>query len=145
MRILLFDLDETLLNSRKKISEMTYESLMKCRDKGILIGVSTSRSEQNSSKYINKLQPDMTISSGGAMIRKGNECIFKSEFTAEETADLVTLARKVCGDCEITADILQGHYWNYRTEPSLLDPEWGGTIYRLSELFPAGIENVRGN
>jgi HAD superfamily hydrolase (TIGR01484 family) len=110
MRVLLFDLDGTLLNSRKKISEMTYESLMKCRDKGILIGVSTSRSEQNSSKYINKLQPDLTISSGGAMIRKGNEYIFKSEFTAEETADLVTLARKVCGDCEITADTLQGHY-----------------------------------
>ena len=46
-KLLLFDLDGTLLQSDKTISKRTLSVLRKCREKGILIGVSTSRSEQN--------------------------------------------------------------------------------------------------
>lgn len=42
-KVLLFDLDGTLLRSDKTISERTLLALEKCREKGILIGVSTSR------------------------------------------------------------------------------------------------------
>lgn len=45
--LLLFDLDGTLLQSDKSISDRTLKALRLCREKGILIGVSTSRSEQN--------------------------------------------------------------------------------------------------
>ena len=53
--VLLFDLDGTLLRSDKTISERTLEVLRKCREKGILIGVSTSRGEKNSLQFIEKL------------------------------------------------------------------------------------------
>lgn len=43
--LLLFDLDGTLLRSDKTISPRTLSALKKAREKGILIGVSTSRSE----------------------------------------------------------------------------------------------------
>ena len=46
-RLLLFDLDGTLLRSDKTISERTYRALWQCREKGMLIGVSTSRGRQN--------------------------------------------------------------------------------------------------
>lgn len=52
-RLLLFDLDGTLLLSDKTISKRTLYALKQCREKGILIGVSTSRSEQNSLVYKN--------------------------------------------------------------------------------------------
>lgn len=42
-KLLLFDLDGTLLRSDKTISQTTLKALQECREKGILIGVSTSR------------------------------------------------------------------------------------------------------
>ena len=40
-KLLLFDLDGTLLQSDKTISKRTLSVLKQCREKGILIGVST--------------------------------------------------------------------------------------------------------
>ncbi|MFR5800036.1 MAG: HAD family hydrolase, partial [Oscillospiraceae bacterium] len=42
-KLLLFDLDGTLLQSEKTISTRTLSALKKCRENDILIGVSTSR------------------------------------------------------------------------------------------------------
>ncbi len=46
-RLLLFDLDGTLLRSDKTISDRTKAALDLCRKNGYLIGASTSRGEQN--------------------------------------------------------------------------------------------------
>ena len=61
-KLLLFDLDGTLLQSEKTISTRTLSALKKCRENDILIGVSTSRSEQNSLVFLNELMPDILIS-----------------------------------------------------------------------------------
>ena len=58
-KLLLFDLDGTLLQSDKMISKRTLSVLRKCREMGILIGVSSSRSEQNSLAYLDELMPDI--------------------------------------------------------------------------------------
>lgn len=130
MKLLLFDLDGTLLDNDKNISKRTLASLQACREKGILIGVSTSRSEQNSSTFLAELNPDIFISSGGALVKKNNEYIYKAEISAEETRKLIETARNICGDdCEITIDTLEKHYWNYKTDPKKLDKSWGHSIY----------------
>ena len=67
-KLLLFDLDGTLLQSEKTISTRTLSALKKCRENDILIGVSTSRSEQNSLVFLNELMPDILISSGDTII-----------------------------------------------------------------------------
>ena len=54
-KLLLFDLDGTLLQTDKTISKFTMQELEKCRNQGIMIGVSTSRSEKNSMEFIAKL------------------------------------------------------------------------------------------
>ena len=51
-KLLLFDLDDTLLRSDKTISERTLKALRKCREQGILIGISTSRATQNCMTFI---------------------------------------------------------------------------------------------
>lgn len=130
MKLLLFDLDGTLLDNDKQISKRTLAALNACRDKGILIGVSTSRSEQNSLTFLSELQPDILISSGGALVKKGNKYIHKAEMTVEETQGMIATARRVCGEaCEITVDTLTKHYWNYKIDPGKLDQSWGDTIY----------------
>ena len=84
-KLLLFDLDGALLQSDKTISKRTLSDLQKCREKGVLIGISTSRSEQNSLVYLNELMPDILISSGGALVKYGTEYIYKADFSRAET------------------------------------------------------------
>ena len=129
-KMLLFDLDGTLLQSDKTISTRTLSALKKCRENGILIGVSTSRSEHNSLVYLNELKPDILISSGGALVKCNNEYIFRAEFSVEETNAMIETARNVCGkDCEITIDTIDAHYWNYKVDPKKMDKSWGDSIY----------------
>lgn len=129
-RLLLFDLDGTLLRSDKTISQKTLEVLRECRDKGILIGVSTSRSEQNALSFIEELQPDVMIASGGALVKYNGEYIYKAEFSAEETRQMIAVSREICGaDCEITIDTIDFHYWNYKIDPKKQDQSWGDSVY----------------
>ena len=129
-KLLLFDLDGTLLKSDKTISAHTLSVLNDCRNRGLMIGVSTSRSEQNSMEFLSQLLPDILISSGGALVKQNKEYIYKAEFTIEETNHMITTAREICGPhCEITIDTLQHHYWNYKKDPKKQDQSWGDSIY----------------
>lgn len=129
-KLLLFDLDGTLLRTDKSISKTTLETLQKCRQKGILIGISTSRGEQNTLSFIEELQPDILIASGGALVKYKDNYIFKAEFSKEQTRQMIALARTVCGiDCEITIDTINSHYWNYKIDPKKQNDNWGDSIY----------------
>ena len=60
-RLLLFDLDDTLLQSDKTISKRTLKALHQCRQQGILIGISTSRAMHNCIAFIPELTTDFII------------------------------------------------------------------------------------
>ena len=130
MKLLLFDLDGTLLCSDKRISQKILQTLQKYRKKGILIGVATSRGEQNALSFIEELHPDVLIASGGALVKYNNEYVYKAEFSKEQTRQMIAAARNVCGaDCEITIDTIDAHYWNYKIDPKEQDQSWGDSIY----------------
>lgn len=137
-KLLLFDLDGTLLRSDKIISDISIETLEKCRETGLLIGVSTSRSQQNSLKYIAELAPEIIVSSGGALITYKNKPVYKAEFSVNEVNRIIRTAREICGaDCEITVDTQDSHYWNYKIDPKAVDKQWEGTVYcDFYEDFP---------
>lgn len=136
VKLLLFDLDGTLLRSDKTISGRTLAVLQECRKKGILIGVSTSRGEQNALSFIAELQPDVLIVSGGALVKYHGDDLYKAAFSAEETRQMIAAARSVCGaDCEITIDTMDMHYWNYKVDPRKQDQSWGDSVYTDFEDF----------
>ena len=129
-KLLLFDLDGTLLRSDKTISPKTLMALQECRERGMLIGISTSRGEQNATSFIAELQPDVWITSGGAVAKYRGEYRYIAEFSNAETKRMIAMARKVCGsDCQITIDTLHAHYWNYAMDPKTQDRSWGDSIY----------------
>ena len=68
IRLLLFDLDGTLLDSRKRISQRNLAAIAECRRKGIMIGVATARSESTCARFVETLQPDLLISNSGALV-----------------------------------------------------------------------------
>ncbi|MCI8441255.1 MAG: HAD family hydrolase [Provencibacterium sp.] len=138
-RLLLFDLDGTLLRSDKIISQATLKALYGCREKGIQIGISTSRGERNALPFIEELQPDISITSAGALVKYNGETIYKAEFSKEQTRQMIAAAREICGaDCEITVDTADAHYWNYRMDPRKQDPSWGDSIYTDFKDFEEG-------
>ncbi|MEG0309180.1 MAG: Cof-type HAD-IIB family hydrolase [Clostridium sp.] len=135
-KLLLFDLDGTLLRSDRTLSEYTLLVLNMCRNKGLMIGVSTARSEQNSMIFLSELLPDISISSGGALIKRNGEYIYKAEIIVDETNYMIKKAREVCGiACEITIDTVENHYWNYKIDPKKEDKSWGDSIYTDFEDF----------
>ncbi|MCX4341720.1 MAG: HAD family hydrolase [Lachnospiraceae bacterium] len=136
-KILLFDLDGTLLRDDKTLSEYTLQTLSKCRKHGYLIGISTSRGEQNCLVFLKEMKPDILISSGGALVRRNDKIICSSAFSVRETNSFIASARELCGtDCEITVDTLDAHYWNYKTDPKEQDKSWGDSIYTDFKDFP---------
>ena len=135
-KLLLFDLDGTLLRSDKTLSPRTLAALKRCREAGYLIGISTSRAVHNCMTFLPQVTPDLFIASGGAVVRFRGRNIYTAEFSAEETRDMIAAAREVCGgNCEITVDSLNGHYWNYKIDPNKKDATWGDTIYTDFEDF----------
>lgn len=135
-KLLLFDLDGTLLRSDKTISRATLKVLQECRKKGLLIGVSTSRGAQNTVSFTKELQPDILITSGGALVNYNGRYIYRAEFSGEETRRMIGLAREVCGnDCQVTIDTIDSHYWNYKVDPKKQDQSWGDSIYTDFEDF----------
>ena len=130
MKLLLFDLDGTLLQSDKTISKRTLQAINKCRERGVLVGISTSRAEHNCMAFLPELTPYLFIASGGAVVKFRDTYIYTAEFSVEETRSMIACARQICGaDCEITIDTLDAHYWNYKEDPNKSDATWGETIY----------------
>lgn len=135
-KLLLFDLDGTLLRSDKTISKETFRMIQKARNRGFLVGISTSRSEQNCKSYLGQLKPDILVCSGGAVVKKDDEYIFAAEFSKERTRELIATASQVCGEnCEITIDTIDKHYWNYKADPKKQDQSWGDSIWTDFRCF----------
>ena len=134
-RLLLFDLDGTLLNSSKAISERTRKALTDARKAGYMIGVSTSRSIKNSQHFIGELAPDLIIASGGAIMKEGGTIIYENGFSVEETRAIIQAVRNVLGDdCEITIDTADNHYANYGDKYSQLEKTWGMISIQILQI-----------
>ena len=64
-RLLLFDLDHTLLRPKKTISPTNLQALDDCRRAGCGIGIATARYAGSAQAYVCQVQPDVLITSCG--------------------------------------------------------------------------------
>jgi len=118
-KIILVDLDLTLLRSDATISSHTASVFKKCQEKGILIGFSTSRGTTRIQEYVDLLHPEILICNAGACIYYKNELIHNETFTLEETHKLFAKTYEILGeDAEITVDTLDDFFWNRKANKS---------------------------
>lgn len=112
-KLILVDLDLTLLHSDGTLSERNVAALKKCQQKGILVGFSTSRGTTRLKDFTDRINPEVLICNAGACIYYKNELIHAETFTLEETRGLFSKVYEVCGpDAEITVDTLNDFFWN---------------------------------
>lgn len=125
IKLILLDLDFTLLNSQRKITPRTLESLKKCQEKGILIGFSTSRGNSNIAEQLKLVEPEVVISSAGGCIYYKNELLHTSIFTLEETKKLFEATYSIFGEgVEVTCDTLDDIFWNRKENKSEQYSPW---------------------
>lgn len=112
-KLILVDLDLTLLRSDGTLSPRTISTLKKCQSQGILIGFSTSRGTTRIKEYADAVNPEVMICNAGACIYYKNQLVHSETFTLEETHKLFDKVYEVCGpDAEITVDTLDDFFWN---------------------------------
>ena len=114
IRMILTDLDHTLLRQDGSISDKTLTVLENCRAKGILFAIATARYWIGAEKYIDLLRPDYEITTDGTLIHTQGRCIYSSEFTADETNRIVRQLMEAVPGTEITVADGKTVYWNSR-------------------------------
>lgn len=77
-KLIVLDLDRTLLHDNGDVSTYSLEILKKCKKKGILISIATARSEFSAKKYIDLINPNIVVTSGGAVARINNQILHKA-------------------------------------------------------------------
>lgn len=112
VRLILSDLDHTLLREDGAISDSTLSVLKSCREKGILFAIATARYWIGAEKYITMLSPDFEITTDGTLIHSGNDQIYSCEFSEETTDLIVRLLIEAVPGVEITVACGKTVYWN---------------------------------
>ena len=111
-RLILSDLDHTLLRSDGSISDHTLDVLRRCSEQGILFAIATARYWIGAERYIDLLNPDYEITTDGTLIHSNGKCIYSCEFTVEETNKIVQAMLERKPDAEITVADGKTVYWN---------------------------------
>lgn len=111
-KMILTDLDHTLLKSDGSISEETLRILKQCKEKGILLAIATARYWIGAEKYINLLQPDYEITTDGTLIHSKNCCTYSCVMSSETTNNIIKEILKEVPDSEITVACGKTVYWN---------------------------------
>ena len=113
MKLIVTDLDNTLLRSDKSISDHSIDVLNKVRQKGHLVAFATARGYAIN-RFVEVIRPDIIISNGGATVLVNGEIIYRNLLPA----DTVETILKMCqcftdGKALITVENDEGYYCNF--------------------------------
>ncbi|MCL2575228.1 MAG: Cof-type HAD-IIB family hydrolase [Defluviitaleaceae bacterium] len=99
IKMIVCDLDKTLLRSDGTVSQYNLDALEKCRRMGIKIGIATARTALSSKRITDALSPNVSITSGGAVVKIGDESIYAATLSADTINTLLTrlMAEKTVG------------------------------------------------
>lgn len=138
-RMIIMDLDGTLLRKNKTISEYTKGVIDECRKRNIKIVFATARPERTTLSYVKMLEPDAVVSNNGAKINFFDDTVQLLEIKPEDAKKIISqlLDKKlfVCID-----------YEKYSLTNCLDYQEWGNwnAFYTpdFSEYETEGIQKI---
>ena len=91
IKMIVMDLDNTLLTSHKHITDYSLNVLHKCRREGFKLVIATARSEKAALPYQKILQPDISIYNNGALVKCKNIIIFEETIPNSACCDLLNV------------------------------------------------------
>jgi len=111
-KMILTDLDKTLLRSDGNVSEYTQNILQDCQDRGIPIVIATARYWIGAERYIEELKPDYEITTDGTLIHRFGEEIYSSSMDAATANNIVQDLLQYDPQTEITVAAGRQVLWN---------------------------------
>lgn len=103
MRALFFDLDDTLLNSDKTISEANAAAIKACSARGIFIGYLTARSTDRVGGFLNDLPCDAIAYYNGAYVFVNGKLIERNEIQFDSGVRIIENIKMKYPDTSIGA------------------------------------------
>ena len=88
-KMILTDLDGTLLCSDGSISEHTKSILKSCQNCGIYVVMATARNWIGAERYIDELNPDYEITTDGTLIHRHGEQIYSCDLDLETVNSII--------------------------------------------------------
>jgi hypothetical protein len=111
------DLDETLLDSNRAISKRAMIAIRQVRENGIKFAIATTRSKQFAQKYIDQLQPDAMVLSGGALGYISDELRYQKTIEQMHVHQLLGIFSESASVSNIILDTSDGRVdWTARTD-----------------------------
>ena len=111
-KLIITDLDFTLLHTDKSISEYSKNIFRKCSKYGIKTAIATARYRIGAEKYINILKPDFEITTDGSMVYHDGELIYGCGFSLDTTNHIIGEIRNISTTLKITVATDIGVFWN---------------------------------
>jgi len=121
IKMIITDLDKSLLNSNYEISDYTANIFMKCKENGIIIVFATARPYRNTKIFFNKIIPNVVICHSGAIIYENDKEIFQCGINKNITEELLLNISTNYPDVEIGIENNDKIYANF--DPSKYWPE----------------------
>ena len=114
MKLIMTDLDNTLLRSDKTISDYTVKVFEGCRARGYGIAFATARAENAMARFMDAMKPDIIISNGGATINVHGEIIHRNLMGEKDVSTIVEMCRQFTDSKGfITVECDDGYYCNF--------------------------------
>ena len=113
MKLIITDLDDTLLRSDKGISEYTARVFERIRERGYPIAFATARGCAVS-RFVETIKPDIIVSNGGATISVGGEIIYRNLLTEKDVETIIAMCYEFTdGKALISVENDDGYYCNF--------------------------------
>ncbi|MDR4984676.1 HAD family hydrolase [Bacillus cereus] len=94
-KVIISDLDGTLLRSDKTISEKSINILRECKNKGDELIFATARPPRSINQYIpSVLKNEIVICYNGALVLKGNDVLYEMEISKNIILEIIELGKK---------------------------------------------------
>lgn len=139
IKMVVGDLDDTILDSKKQISLEMKRMRNQLKQHGIRFVIATARSVVSAARYISELEPDYIISCDGGLISSVGENIFVNSITEKQFAKLFGCIRDSDDIGKISIVSINNDYSNYKGQPFPEQFE-AGVIKVICEVFS---ENMR--
>ncbi|TVY10029.1 Cof-type HAD-IIB family hydrolase [Paenibacillus cremeus] len=127
IKLIALDMDGTLLNESKQISQQNTEWIAKCSEQGVHVILSTGRGIHKIRPYLKQLQLESSLIvavNGGEVWKGPDELLFRQTISAEVIEALRQLAHE-----------LDVWYWGYHSEGKPTRDSWGDRELQGSTLL----------
>ena len=112
IKMILTDLDHTLLRSDGSISDYTKQVLKKCQSCGILVVIATARYWIGAERYIEEIQPDYEITTDGTLIHQRGKQVYSCSMDTTDANQIIQDLIEQNSNTEITVAAGRQVFWN---------------------------------